>query len=545
MASLLKHKQASVRQWVAVMAAITGSFYGLMESGITSVTIRDVQGALGTAVDEGSWISTAYLIGEIIAVPSAAYLCDIISPRKYLTGASVLFVIFSMYSASAQSLHTMLFARFLQGLAGGTFLPLASYMIVNQLPLISRNTALFLLGFSAAVAPSIGALYGGWLCVNFGWKACYFVLALLAVPLIFIFHFTVDARAIKKGVMKSIDVIAIIVLSIGLGGMTFVLQEGNRLGWTDDPNVWKMALAAVSTFAMGAYLTTLSKHPFIDFRVAWRRNFLACNFANLMIRVATYANLYLVSLYLTRIQSYDAFQVAHVVKWTGVAQIVTFPLVWLLVRWLDGRIVIIAGTLLFMSVGVMNSMMTHEWVGDDLVLSQVVRALAQTMVLAPMTGLAFFGIDSKSVGSAAALFSGLRQFGGPVGAAILGTFLSYRHTLHFARVSETVTAGSLVVQGHMDKIAETYAIRGSDGDREALIKLSKLIDRESYVMSYADAYILISVLLLLAIPAIALARRQSVASRQKTVASKSASALGSKSSAARATAAAASVPKAS
>ena len=66
--------RASTITWIAVLAALIGSFMAILNIQITNASLLDIEGGIGTGVDNGSWISTSYLIGEIVVIPLTDYL---------------------------------------------------------------------------------------------------------------------------------------------------------------------------------------------------------------------------------------------------------------------------------------------------------------------------------------------------------------------------------------------------------------------------------------------------------------------------------------
>src|SRR5205085_12437560 len=83
------------RQWVAVIGTMVGAFMAVLDIQITNSSLRDIAGGIAATPDEGSWISTAYLVGEIITIALTAWLADVFTLRYYLLTNVVLFLIFS------------------------------------------------------------------------------------------------------------------------------------------------------------------------------------------------------------------------------------------------------------------------------------------------------------------------------------------------------------------------------------------------------------------------------------------------------------------
>jgi DHA2 family multidrug resistance protein len=87
---------ASTREWIAVLAGMIGAFMAILNIQITNASLLDIEGGIGTGVDNGAWISTSYLIGEIVVIPLTAYFSSVFSFRRYILVNSVLFPLFSI-----------------------------------------------------------------------------------------------------------------------------------------------------------------------------------------------------------------------------------------------------------------------------------------------------------------------------------------------------------------------------------------------------------------------------------------------------------------
>jgi len=80
-----------------------------------------------TCVNNGSWTSTSYLIGEIVAIPLTDYLSRVFSCRRYMLASSTLFAIFSVACAFTHDLPSMVAMRGVQGFAGVVGSPIVAF----------------------------------------------------------------------------------------------------------------------------------------------------------------------------------------------------------------------------------------------------------------------------------------------------------------------------------------------------------------------------------------------------------------------------------
>src|SRR6266581_2306982 len=105
----------SVKTWIAVLGATLGAFMAVLNIQIVNASLADIQGAIGAGIDDGGWISTAYLVAEIVVIPLSGFLAQVFSIRIYLLTNASLFMVFSAACALAQNLPQMIVLRAVQG----------------------------------------------------------------------------------------------------------------------------------------------------------------------------------------------------------------------------------------------------------------------------------------------------------------------------------------------------------------------------------------------------------------------------------------------
>src|SRR6202043_3108577 len=165
----------SLKTWIAVGGGLLGAFLAVLNIQITNASLPYIEGGLGTGGRYGTWISTAYLIGEIIVIPMTDFLSRVFSLRRYLIVNVALFLLFSALCGQASSLSEMIVLRALQGFAGGVMIPLAFTIVMTMLP--RSKHAIGLAGFAgtATFAPAIGPTIGGYFTDNYGWPYIFYI----------------------------------------------------------------------------------------------------------------------------------------------------------------------------------------------------------------------------------------------------------------------------------------------------------------------------------------------------------------------------------
>src|SRR5712671_5156104 len=194
--------RASTAVWVAVIAAMIGSFMAILNIQITNASLLNIEGGIGTGVDNGSWISTSYLIGEIVVIPLTDYLSRVFSFRRYMIASAALFAAFSVACAFTHDLPSMIAMRGLQGFAGGVLIPMAFTLVLTKLPKPQQPVGLAIFALSVTFAPAIGPTIGGYLTENYGWRTIFFVNVIPTAIMVSALYLTLERQPMQLKLLK-------------------------------------------------------------------------------------------------------------------------------------------------------------------------------------------------------------------------------------------------------------------------------------------------------------------------------------------------------
>src|SRR5215471_2422791 len=376
--------KVTAKTWLAVIGAALGAFLAVLNIQIVNSSLADIQGAIGAGIDDGGWVSTSYLVTEIIVIPLSGWLATVFSMRRYLLVNTVLFLLFSVACAFAQNLGQMIVWRALQGFAGGVLIPLAFTIIITLLPRAKQPIGLALFALSATFAPAIGPTIGGYLNENYGWQFIFYVNLVPGVIMLAMLWFSLEPAPMRLGLLKDGDWAGIFAMAIGLGSLQTVLEEGNKDDWFGSPFITRLAIIAAVSLSLFLWIEFTVRKPLLNLRLLLRRNFGLGTLANVLLGAALYGSSFILPLYLSQMQGYNAEQIGEVLAWYGLPQLLIIPLVPRLMRMIDVRWIVAFGLALFAASNFMNIYISPDVAGDQLLLPNIVRAFGQSLVIAPL-----------------------------------------------------------------------------------------------------------------------------------------------------------------
>ncbi|MEA2740270.1 MAG: transporter, family, multidrug resistance protein [Acetobacteraceae bacterium] len=505
--------KADFKTWMAVLGSVIGAFIAVLNIQITNASLPNIQGAIGAGLDNGGWISTAYLVAEIVVIPLTAFLTPVFSLRRYLLGNTIMFLVMSVACAFAHNLGQMIVLRALQGFFGGVLIPMSFTIILTMLPRSKQPIGLALFAVSATFAPAIGPTIGGYLTETYGWQYIFYVNLVPGAIMLAMLWPSLRPAPMNLGLLGQGDWFGIATLAIGLGSLQTVLEEGNKDDWFGSTFIVRLSVLSAVSLALFLWIELTVSKPLLNLRLLMRRNFGLGSLACFILGMALYGSVYLLPVYLAESQGYNSEQVGLVLAWTGLPQLVLIPFVPLLMRHFDTRLLVAAGFGLFAVSCFMNLEISPDYAGDQLLLPNLVRAVGQSVLLTPLSALATGGIERENAGSASALFNMMRNLGGSIGIAILETFVAKREQFHSSIITTHV---SLLDPATRERIAslQTYFMANGTDDaatawRDAVIQIGRTIRAQSYLLAFSDAFYLMGAALLLALVTSLAMRRSS------------------------------------
>ena len=493
----------SAKTWLAVIGATLGAFMAVLNIQIVNASLADIQGGIGAGIDDGGWISTSYLIAEIVVIPLSGWLAQVFSVRIYLLTNAFLFLVFSAACALAQDLPQMIVLRAIQGFTGGVLIPMAFTLIITLLPKAKQPIGMALFAISATFAPAIGPTIGGYLTENFGWKYIFYVNVVPGAIMIAMLFFSLEAKPMKLSLLREGDWTGIITMAIGLAALQTVLEEGNKDDWFGSPFIVRLAVIAAIALTAFVAIELTAKKPLLNLRLLFRRNFGFGVLANFLLGVALYGSVYILPVYLARIQGYNSEQIGMVLAWTGLPQLVLIPLVPRLMKRVDPRLMIGVGFALFAASNFMNIDMTNDYAADQLLWPNVIRAVGQAIMFAPLSAVATAGIESENAGSASALFNMMRNLGGAIGIAALQTLLTKREQYHSNVLSQSVSMFEQATRTRLDQLTQYFMNHGVidrvDAVHRAYVAIGHIVQKQAYILAFSDTFYALGVALIVAL----------------------------------------------
>jgi DHA2 family multidrug resistance protein len=438
-------KTATLSTWIGFAALCLGMFMAVLDIQIVTTSLPEIQGALGIAPAQMSWIQTAYLIAEVITIPLTGKLTRTFGLKYLGIGAIIAFALASLGCAASSGFTTLIVYRILQGLAGGCLIPSVFSAVFLLFPERRQALATGIAGSLAVLAPAIGPLIGGWITDTYSWHWLFLINIGPAIGTVIIVWFCLPRHIVAWQELRHLDWIALTAMAISLACLEITLKEGPRQGWLAMP-VLALSLGTIIMGLLFCHRTWHAEHPVVDLRLLRQRDFATGCCLSFFLGIGLFGASFLLPVFLGYVRLHSAFEIGQIMLVTGMTQLLVAPLaVWLERRqqtWLlQPRRLSLFGFVVLATGLALSSLATFESDFDQLFLPQLLRGMAIMFCLLPPTRLALDRLSSEAVADGSALFNLMRNLGGAIGLAAIDTIVWQRAPVEAHQVVTRLLAG--------------------------------------------------------------------------------------------------------
>jgi DHA2 family multidrug resistance protein len=471
----------------------------LIDIQIVAASLNSIQAGLSAGPDEIAWVQTAYLMAEIVMIPLAAYLSIALSTRWLFTASAVLFTLSSLLCGMAWSIQSMTVFRAIQGFVGGAMVPTVFATGFAMFDGKRRAMIPAILGMVSTLAPTLGPSVGGWITEVSTWRWLFFI---NIVPGLFI---AVALPILGKvdepnlAMLKKIDWLHVVSLALFLGALQYVLEEGPRNQWFEDPTI--QIAAWISFVAMIVFFerSFFSAMPIVKLTPFRRPVFAMACVLNLVIGFGLYAAIYLTPIFLGRVRDYSSLDIGTTVFVNGIFMSLGAPLAARLTTAIDQRFVIAAGFGLFALSCFLMSDITSSWGFWQLFAPQAVRGFAILLCIVPAVGMALNGVPPAELRYASGLFNLMRNLGGAIGIAVVTTWIQDSVRINAERFGEALDHANTSVLAEAARRVSTLSADAAHARLMLDGALAQVVGREALTQAFRDVFLAMAAMFVIAL----------------------------------------------
>jgi len=492
------------RTWVGFAMMCIGMFMAVLDVQVVATSLPTMQSALAIPPDQMSWVQTAYLIAEVIAISLTGFLTRLLSMRWLFVIATTIFTLASLGCAASNSFAGLISWRIVQGFAGGTLIPAVFSAVFLLFPVKRQGIATMLAGVLAVLAPTVGPIVGGWITETYSWHWLFLINIVPGIISAILAGVLLPKFPMNLGEAKTLDILSLTLMATALAALEIALKEAPHRGWISGLVMGLFALSIIC--AIDFFRRTFrADRPIVDLSCFADRNFTVGCLLSFVLGIGLFGSVYLMPVFLAFVRSHNALEIGIIMLVTGVAQLAIAPVAVALELRFDARLLSAFGFGLF-AVGLgLSAFQTPQTDFDAMFWPQVIRGLAIMFCLLPPTRLALGSLDEQRVPDASGLFNLMRNLGGAIGLALIDTVIYSHSSTYGLEITNKLMAGDVTTAKFVGIPLELFAMFSNEPpDAATQALLNPLIEKAALTMAINDAWAMIAVLtvtVLICIPA--------------------------------------------
>lgn len=471
-----------IKLLVALAGVIVAALSTELNEAVSSMLLGDIGGGLGFSHDPGTWFSSLYLTGEVFGMAVSPWFAVTFSIRRWALFVVALTVTSTVLIPCAGNLALLYGLRLVQGLCGGLAIPLLMTTALRALPPPIRLFGLAAYATTATFFPnlaaSLAALWAEAGDGRLGWQFAFYEAVPLAVVAAALVWWGMPRDKLQLERWRMFDWRGLILLIVGFGALTTMLQQGDRFDWFNSPTI--CVLAVLSAVAVPAFVANEWLHPlpFFKLQLLKRRNLafgLIAFFTFLIVNLGTST---IPSRYLSEVQGYRPLQIYSISLGTALLQLVLLPgtAVLLNVERVDSRWVMGAGLLCLLVAAFGNSLVTIDWKAGQFYALQVLNAVGEAFVVMPILMMSTNAVVPQEGPFVSGLFNTPRAVSSATGTWLVQLIFRWRGDLHSTRISDQLGQ-------------ERFRLPGASGPAAAASAHAQAL-----VLTISDAFLLMGVI---------------------------------------------------
>jgi DHA2 family multidrug resistance protein len=480
---------------IGVAAVILGAFVSSLNTRLTTFGLADIRGGLSLGFDEGSWVITVFGAAQMVVTPAAAWMSTVLSTRRVLLWTGAVFTVASVLPPFTHDYNSLMALQLVRGLAVGAFIPAALGFVLRSLQPQWWIWGIAAYAFRFVFSQNIAGALEGWYSESGQWQWIFWQNAVLTPLMMAMVWIAMPRRAIDRVLLTRTDWAGVIYSGVGFGMIYAGLDQGNRLDWLNSGLVCGLLLGGLLLIVAFFVREARAEFPLIHLAVLRERPVFMGALLISLYGFSSTATVFVLPDYLTRVQGLRELQIGDVLNYIALPQLILVPLVALLLRWVDARLIGLIGFATISFGCWLDTGLTHDWAGPDFLPSQCVQAVGLAFSITALVTYAVAHITPPQAAAIAATIQIARLLGAEIGSAGIQTFVRIREQTYSNLIGLHVTSGGTKTLGAAAQFATPFDARQTahtDPTLQGFRVLAGLVQREAYVLAYIDAFWLIA-----------------------------------------------------
>ncbi|MES4900803.1 MULTISPECIES: MFS transporter [unclassified Streptomyces] len=409
------------RRWWALGALVAALLVLGFDTTILNIALPQMATALGADTGDQQWIADSYTIVFAAGMLPAGLLGDRFGRRAMLVAGLGIFLVGSVVGTLVDSASLVVTARVIMGLGAALVTPLALAVVPTFFGPDERAKAIGALSAAAALGMPLGPLVGGWLLDHFWWGSVFLInIPMAAIAMVVCLLLLPESR---DPAAPKVAVVSTALSAGGLSALVYGIIEAPHRGWTD-PLVCTALGASVALLTGLVLRERQAARPMLDLTLLRRPAFLWSAVTATLVSFSLLGLLFVLPQYLQAVLGHDAFGTGlRLLPMMG-GLLISARAAGPLAARLGARPVVAGGLVVIAAAAFLGS---RTQVGDGYGMTALwltLTGLGFGFGIVPAMDAALGSLPKDREGTGSGLLMTLRQVGGALGIALLGSLLA-------------------------------------------------------------------------------------------------------------------------
>lgn len=409
------------KQSTIVALLLAGTFIAILNQTLMITAIPPIMDEMDVTANSAQWLTTVFMLVNGIMIPISAFLLEKFTTRQLFLSAMTIFTVGTLVGAIAPNFEILLLGRVIQSAGAGVMLPLMQTVFLMIFPVNKRGQAMGLVGLVISFAPAIGPALSGWVTQHYSWRVLFFIILPIAIIDIIVAYFAL--KNVTEVSKPKVDVVSIILSSLGFGGLLYGFTSAGNYGWTYSITLIALGIGGVALILFISRQLRL-QHPMLEFGVF---KFSIFPFA-ILIGMISFMGLIgaetIIPLFMQNMREFTAFEAGLALLPGALISGLMAPIIGRVFDKVGARWLVIIGLTIMTACSFAFTKLGPSTTMTYITVLYGIRMFGLSMVMMPIATAALNQLPKRLIPHGAAMDNTMKMIAASVGTAILVTVMT-------------------------------------------------------------------------------------------------------------------------
>ena len=404
-----------------VAILLLGAFMAVLNQTLLLTATPHIMNEFHLTENTAQWVTTIFMLINGIMIPISAFLMESFTSRRLYLISMVTFIIGTLISAISLNFMMLMVGRIVQAIGAGIIFPLMMTIFMLIFPIQKRGFAMGIAGLVISFAPALGPALSGWMIEMLPWRSVFYVIIPIAIiDLLAAFFFM---RNIITLTYPKVDVLSIILSTLGFGGLLYGFSSAGNYGWTNIAVLGSIIIGAITLTWFIMRQLKLAQ-PILEFRVFRYKIFALTTVIGMVTFTVLIATETILPIFMQVMANFNALEAGIVILPGALLTGLLSPFVGKIFDAVGGRWLLIIGLFITTATTLLFTNLTQETSLVYLTFSFAVRMIGLSMIMMPATTAGLNILPNRLMPHGTAMMNTMRQVAASIGTGAFITIMT-------------------------------------------------------------------------------------------------------------------------